>query len=583
MSPVPAAREAVTELTARERATAILDPGSARELLDPFALLHSPHLAVQGITPQSDDGAVVVRGTLDGAPAVVLALDGDFQGGGIGEVCGAKLAGALELALADAEAGTPTRPVLLLETGGIRLQEANLGLLAIAEIHAAISALRRHVPVVAVVTGRIGCFGGMGIAAGLCSDVIMTTEGRLSLNGPEVIEQEAGVAELDASDRAGIWRYAGGRARVGAGLADVLVADDAGAVRDAVRAVFDRGPRPADECRSTQVDRFTAQLAAATQAAAPQAAAPQAAAPQAAAPQAAAPQAAAPGAPARATGDAAPGGSDGTPGSRGAAWFTALTGGALTGGAAGPVASVLVGDIELAGRPARVLATRPDPTHRWPRARRGELGLDEGWALAAAVREVIAADATGPTRRPIVAVVDSPSQAYGHAEELLGIHQSLAAAVDAYAAARRAGHPVLALVVGNAISGAFLAHGLQANRLVVLDDGAVTVQAMSKESTARVTRRTVAELDEIARQVPATAYDGASFATLGAVHRLLAVQDADAPTAADVDAARAALADAARDAEAGPTDLSVRLGPTAAAGRAASIEVRHQLAAHWQQ
>jgi malonate decarboxylase beta subunit len=102
----------------------------------------------------------------------------------------------------------------------------------------------------------------MGIAAGLCSDLIMTTEGRLALNGPEVVEQEAGVAELDASDRAAIWRYSGGRQRVATGLADVLVADDTTAVRDAVRSVFRRGPKPDAACRSAQVDLFTARLAA---------------------------------------------------------------------------------------------------------------------------------------------------------------------------------------------------------------------------------------------------------------------------------------------------------------------------------
>jgi malonate decarboxylase gamma subunit len=45
---------------------------------------------------------------------------------------------------------------------------------------------------------------------------------------------------------------------------------------------------------------------------------------------------------------------------------------------------------------------------------------------------------------------------------LLGIHLACAAAVDAYASARLAGHPVIALLVGKAMSGAFLAHGYQA-------------------------------------------------------------------------------------------------------------------------
>jgi biotin-independent malonate decarboxylase gamma subunit len=271
---------------------------------------------------------------------------------------------------------------------------------------------------------------------------------------------------------------------------------------------------------------------------------------------------------------------------RGAAWFTALSAvaadDAVFRGPHGTVASVLVADTELGERPARVLATRPDPRNRWPRARHGELGLDEGWALAAAVRQAVAADADGDVHRTVVAVVDSPSQAYGFREEALAIHQALAAAVDAYSAARLAGHPVVALVVGRGISGAFLAHGLQANRLLVLDDGGVTVQVMSRASTARVTRRTVAELEDIATRVPATADDGATFATLGAVHAIVPVGSADAPGTPDAEAARAAVAEAAADALAGPRGLSVRLSSAGAAQRRTpSIEVRRRLAAAW--
>ena len=248
--------DAITELSARDRARAILDNGSFRELLGPFDRLESPHLAPQGIVPQSDDGAVVARGTIDGERAVVVALDGKFQGGGIGEVNGAKLAASLELAARDWEQGTPIRPVILLETGGIRLQEANLGLLAIADVHAAIVRLRRYTPVVGVITGMVGCFGGMGIAAGLCTDLVMTRQGRLGLNGPEVIEQEAGVDELDSQDRAQIWSMIGGEQRTAVGLADRLVEDDAAAVGDAVRAVFKAGP--AGDPRSARIEEALA-------------------------------------------------------------------------------------------------------------------------------------------------------------------------------------------------------------------------------------------------------------------------------------------------------------------------------------
>jgi len=159
-----------TELGARERARALLDAGSFRELLDPFARLMSPWLPKQGIVPQADDGVVVAKGLIDGQPAVVIAIEGAFQGGSLGEVGGAKIAGALELAAEDNRQGTPTRAVLLLETGGVRLQEANLGLAAIAEIQAAIVGLRELQPVIGLVAGPVGCFGGMSIAAGLCSD-----------------------------------------------------------------------------------------------------------------------------------------------------------------------------------------------------------------------------------------------------------------------------------------------------------------------------------------------------------------------------------------------------------------------------
>ncbi|MCQ4955046.1 biotin-independent malonate decarboxylase subunit gamma, partial [Holdemania filiformis] len=61
-------------------------------------------------------------------------------------------------------------------------------------------------------------------------------------------------------------------------------------------------------------------------------------------------------------------------------------------------------------------------------------------------------------KRPIIVVIDVPSQAYGYNEELIGIHVALANSAAAYAKLRQAGHPVIGLIAGNAISGAFLAH-----------------------------------------------------------------------------------------------------------------------------
>ncbi|EXS33623.1 biotin-independent malonate decarboxylase subunit beta [Acinetobacter sp. 826659] len=222
------------ELSARERAKALLDERTFRELLDPFARVMSPWLVQQNIVPQADDGVVVAKGSIQERQVVLISIEGLFQGGSLGEVGGAKIAGALELTVEDNLKGIPTAAILLLETGGVRLQEANLGLAAIAEIQAAIVNLRQYQPVIAVVAGSVGCFGGMSIAAGLCSYIVMTQEGRLGLNGPQVIEQEAGVQEYNAKDRPFIWSITGGNQRFTSGLADAFVDDDRQKIRQQV-------------------------------------------------------------------------------------------------------------------------------------------------------------------------------------------------------------------------------------------------------------------------------------------------------------------------------------------------------------
>ena len=65
-------RESFVELGARERARALLDPGTFRELAGPFDGLTSPWLERQGVVPQGDDGVIVAKGRIDGQPAVEI-------------------------------------------------------------------------------------------------------------------------------------------------------------------------------------------------------------------------------------------------------------------------------------------------------------------------------------------------------------------------------------------------------------------------------------------------------------------------------------------------------------------------------
>ena len=201
---------------------------------------------------------VVAKGTIAGKPSVVIAIEGTFQGGSMGEVSGAKMAAALELAAEDNRKGIPTQAVLCLDTGGVRLHEANLGLAAIADIHAAIVDLRRYVPVIGIVAGTVGCFGGMSIAAALCSYLIVTREARLGLNGPQVIEQEAGIDEYDSRNRPFIWSLTGGEARERNGFVDKLVDDSLAAVKAATVECMEKG-KPAS-LRNERYDEFLTRL-----------------------------------------------------------------------------------------------------------------------------------------------------------------------------------------------------------------------------------------------------------------------------------------------------------------------------------
>lgn len=191
---------------------------------------------------------------------------------------------------------------------------------------------------------------------------------------------------------------------------------------------------------------------------------------------------------------------------------------------------------------------------------------------------MIDADRDQPHKRALIAIVDVPSQAYGRREEALGIHQALAGAADSYARARLAGHPVIALLVGKAMSGAFLAHGYQANRLIALRDPGVMVHAMGKASAARVTLRSVEELETLAASVPPMAYDIDSYAGLGLLWESLSVRQIEQPTSEDLVAVEECLLTAIADVRIKGVDLSGRLG---ASNRAASSRVRQLLREQW--
>jgi len=261
--------------------------------------------------------------------------------------------------------------------------------------------------------------------------------------------------------------------------------------------------------------------------------------------------------------------------SRGELWMTLLAPNVKR--VEGLCPSVQAADGELNGEAVRFVAVVPDAHNHFPRAAKGEVGLLEGWTLAKVVSETVAEDASKSVKRPIVAVIDVPSQAYGRREEAFGIHQALAGAAAAYANARLAGHPVIGLIVGKAMSGAFLAHGYQANRLIAFNDKGVLIHAMGKESAARITLRTVDALEKLAATIPPMAYDISNYSTLGLLSNLLDISNPDAPSDNDLAQVKTILQQAISDARQ-DTTLNNRLG---ADNRRSSALVRERMRESW--
>lgn len=267
---------------------------------------------------------------------------------------------------------------------------------------------------------------------------------------------------------------------------------------------------------------------------------------------------------------------------RGRVWFEALTGGSTL--LAGDPASVQAAKTALGDEEALVLCVVPNPDSRFPCVRDGQVGLEEAYALAHRIRQVIEQDApkAAHAKRPILAIVDVKSQAYGRREETAAIFLAAATAADAYASARMAGHPVITLIAGHAFSGGFLTHGYQANRILAFDDAGVTVHAMHKEAAARITRRSVAELERLGHEIAPMSYDIHDYAKLGLLHQLLHAEDPEAPTAAEIESVRQAILNAIQSARAGSTDLSNRWESEAArTTRRAGNAVRSAMRAQW--
>jgi malonate decarboxylase gamma subunit len=105
---------------------------------------------------------------------------------------------------------------------------------------------------------------------------------------------------------------------------------------------------------------------------------------------------------------------------------------------------------------------------------------------------------------------------------------------------------------------------------------------MAKNAAARVTRRTVEELDKLAETVIPMSYKIQDYAELGTLYKLIDGVNVDSPEPEQVGQVRTDLSAAIADARSSQRDLSSRLQSQGAqTNRSATLEVRQRLAAEW--
>lgn len=161
---------------------------------------------------------------------------------------------------------------------------------------------------------------------------------------------------------------------------------------------------------------------------------------------------------------------------------------------------------------------------RFPVVFGGVIGLEEGYKMATAVYRTMEADKdkAEAEKRPIVLIVDTPGNGPGKMEEIAGMNKSTGGYQLALAEARKAGHPIVAMVIGRAISGAFLCHGLQADEILALSpEFGTMIHVMPLTSISRITKMDIERLEELAKVNPVFAPGVNFFYNLGGVKEIV--------------------------------------------------------------
>ena len=207
-------------MRAARRAEALLDAGTFLPLTD--VTTEAPFLAGAGF--------------IGGAPVLIALTDGHVHGGTIGVREAGILARIAESATTGHVRGQ--RPVALIigfDTGGVRVEEGPIALAAASAVGVALARLTLSgVHLAAVISGPRGCFGAPAVMAALPERIIMTADAHWGLTGPRLL---GGILDGVTPELEG-FAATSASTRVTNGDADVVVPDDADAVRAQLRGMI---------------------------------------------------------------------------------------------------------------------------------------------------------------------------------------------------------------------------------------------------------------------------------------------------------------------------------------------------------
>lgn len=165
------------------------------------------------------DGVITGYGVIDGSLVYVFSQDASVLGGSVGEAHAKKIVDLYHLAM---KTGAPV--IGLIDSTGLRVQEATDALNAIGTLYAAEAEASGVIPQITAVFGN--CGGGLALIPAMTDFTFMTKEAKLFVNSPNALpknsEDKEDTSSADAKAASGNVDFVGTEEEVIAGIRQLV-------------------------------------------------------------------------------------------------------------------------------------------------------------------------------------------------------------------------------------------------------------------------------------------------------------------------------------------------------------------------